>query len=108
MWVLDSGYSLYILDVRFGSILGDDTASCTKNYCRDPVYHKAHTLSTRSISYTPSSPFQDFTLPAAFRGFHSVRGSTDLLGEYFARICCSISRFETLDILRVLAIFGLQ
>ena len=31
-----------------------------------------------------------------------------LLGEYFTRVCCSTSRFHTLDIPRVLAITGLQ
>ena len=29
-----------------------------------------------------------------------------LLGEYFTRVCCSISRFDTLDILSVLAVIG--
>ena len=31
-----------------------------------------------------------------------------LLGQYFTRVLCSISRFDTLDILSVLAVIGLQ
>ena len=78
----------------------------------------AHTLGTRSITpvgipiYAPNT--RQFTLSglhttilAVFQGVRGTAG-TVLLGEYFARIWCNISRFDTLGILRVLAEFGLQ
>ena len=79
---------------------------CNKSCCGEKVLvtnlciYSIHTSNTtRSIYYIVR--FQDFTLRSIL-GLPAVRGTDGIqyvLGEYFTRVCCSISRFHTLDIL---------
>ena len=119
-----SAYSQYILDVLYVFYVSVRYSFLDDTECRNPVYCIAH---TRSISRV-GVQYAGIILPTllavyiiyyslgishyvVFQGFphcEVLLVYSILLGEYVAWVCCSISRFDTLDILWVLDIISLQ